>query len=182
MKVVLLAIMGCLFCMLTSCGSAESSYGEDIEQAILLTKETKKDLLKVSIRDVEDLYKVTADLKEDIKKRISGDTLSANLGIAIDALLVSEQRLFGLKVDHDKCSFENRNLQKRLKQLNEDIQNGAGDRSLYFKYVSKEIKLAKVIRKQAENLRKRFDTARQTIQEFKPDLEKFITTTKIYPG
>lgn len=170
-------IIGFVFTF-TSCGSAESSYGVQIEEALKATKEAKKDLLNVSTREVKDLYEVTSDLKEEIKRRINGDTLSASLGVAIDAILVSQQRLFGLKIDHDRCSIENKKLQRRLERLNEDIQSGAGDRSLYFKYVSKETKLAKVIRKQAMDIRKRFETARQTIREFKPELDKYISKTK----
>lgn len=179
MKIKVLLFLGILF--ITACYigcSLESSYGEQLTAALQKSKQAERDLLKIDLKDWKELYIVTSDLKLKMINQHKNDTLSIELGVALDAILVANQRLHGLGVDKVSCKMANLQLAKRLNELLVDIQSGAGNRASYYKHVTRELEETEKISTHAKTLLERFAAAKQAIAQFKPVLDLYLTKNK----
>lgn len=175
MKIKVVLFLGIL--LITSCYigcSMESSYGEKLTAALVKSKQAERDLLKIDLDRWKELYIVTSDLKLKMINQHKDDTLSIELGVALDAILVANQRLYGLGVDKLNCKIANIQLAKRLNELLVDIQTGAGSRSSYYKHVTRELEETEKISSHAKILLERFAAAKQAIAQFKPVLDLYI--------
>jgi hypothetical protein len=159
---------------LSSCSNQKAEIAE-LDKLMALSAAVDRDLAIIDPAEVERLFQISADIKQQFKENVKNDTLDLVFAEELNRFLLANKHLRKLDEQRNECLAANTAAMKRVKQLRTDIANGSGDRSRYAEYVNIETKEMTAIRNHSSELKRRFETAKSAIEQFQPDIERFIS-------
>lgn len=162
-----------LLALLLSCESKLGKFEDDV----LYTKATNDSVAHLLRElDTNQLLKLRGQSKMillDFNIELGNDTLDMKTAGEIDGFIRAYRATDFFTSEFKKLGKAQQEQQKRLKSLQSDLENGAGDRAQYYEYVQFELKEAKEIRKHSLILEKQFIEFKHSYEQFKPIFERF---------
>ncbi|MDR0802323.1 hypothetical protein [Fluviicola sp.] len=156
--------------------SCESKLGK-FESDVLFAKITNDSVANVLQElDTNQLLKLRGQSKMallDFNIELGNDTLDIETAREIDGFIQAYRATDFYTNEIRKLRKAQQEQQKRLKLLQSDIEDGAGDRAQYYEHVQFELKEAEEIRKHSLILEKQFIEFKHSYEQFKPIFERF---------
>lgn len=162
-----------LFTALASCESKLGKFEEDV----LFSKATNDSVQKILRElDTNQVLKLRGESKMmllNFNIELGNDTLDIETAKEIDVFIQAYRATDFFTTEISNLEKAQQEQKKRLKLLQSDIENGAGDRALYYESVQFELKEASEIRKHSQKLEKQFIEFKHSYEQFKPIFERF---------
>jgi hypothetical protein len=159
---------------LTGCSGSTQQHLDDIDALLRSSDSVAFDLNAIDTTLAESLLQQSTGTKEQFKAVVKNDTLSLEFAERLNAYIAGNAGLEDLVEERRSCLQANAAARKRLEDLRSDMENGAGERGKYGNFVRNETREMRVIRQHSVELKQRFDGAKAAIEQFQPDLERFI--------
>ena len=162
-----------LLVFLTSCESKLGKFEEDI----LFTKATndsvQKSLQNLDTVQVLKLRGKSRNMLLNFNMELGNDTLDIATARKIDGFIQAYRATVFFTAEIRQLRKAQEEQRERLQRLQSDIENNAGDRSLYFDHVQFERREAEQLRRHDLLLEKQFIDFKQSYEQFKPTFERF---------
>lgn len=168
-KCVLLLLLSSLF----ACESKLGKFEDDVLFSIQTNDSVEKAL---QMMDTAVILKLRSQSKIMLLKfniELGNDTLDIKTTRQIDDFIQAYRSTDFFTSDIAQLRIAQQEQKNRLILLKTDIETGAGDRSMYYENVQKELSEAKEIRAHCVSLEKQFNDFKQSYQQFKPTFERF---------
>lgn len=164
-----------LLIFITSCESKLGKFEEDVLFSKATNDSVGKLLQKLDTNQVLNLRGKSRNMLLNFNIELGNDTLDIETAREIDGFIQAYRATdyFTTEIRHLRNAQQEQ--EKRLTKLQSDIENGAGDRSVYYDNVQLELKEAKEIRRHSLVLEKQFIDFKQSYEQFKPTFERFKT-------
>jgi hypothetical protein len=159
----------------TACSGSVQQHLDTLDLLIAQSDSVSLELSAIDSVKVDELFLTSSELKKKFKTYVKNDTLELDFARELNAFLLANKQLKELNSEKIACSMANIDARKRLQKLKTDIAGGSGDRSGYTEYVGAETKEMSAIRNHSSDLKRRFETADSVIEQFQPDIERFIS-------
>ena len=159
---------------LTGCSGSTQQYLDDINGLLRVSDSVSFDLKAIDTTLAESLLQQSTQTKEQFKAVVKDDTLSLAFAEQLNAYIKGNAALEDLAEERRSCMQANTDTRRRLEDLRTDMENGAGDRGKYGNFVRNETREMHVIRQHSVELKQRFDSAKAAIEQFQPDLERYL--------
>lgn len=164
------------FILLGTIASCESKLGK-FEEDVLFTKASNDSvqnlLQQLDTNQVLNLRGKSKRMLLDFNIELGNDTLDIGTAREIDGFIRAYRATDFFTTEIKQLRTAQKDQQERLKKLKSDIENGAGDRSVYYEHVQFERKEAAQIREHSLVLEKQFMDFKQSYEQFKPTFERF---------
>lgn len=157
-----------------ACSGSSKQQVAELDALIRVSDSVAMDLRGIDTIVAATLYDQSADVKDRFKASVK-DTLELAFAEELNAFLKGNKQLHGFNREFRECLAANTAVRKRLVALKADIENGSGDRAKYAEFVTLESGQTKAIRTHCIDLKRRFDTSKSAIEQFQPDIERFIS-------
>lgn len=165
-----------LLVLLTIFSACESKLGK-FEEDVLFSKETNDSVQKVLQQlDTNQVLKLRGKSKMmllNFNIELGNDTLDIETAREIDGFIQAYRATDYFTTEIGQLRKAQKEQQERLRKLQSDIENGAGDRSTYYEHVQFERKEAEQIRAHSLRLEEQFMDFKQSYEQFKPTFERF---------
>lgn len=162
--------------LLTFFASCESKLGK-FEEDVLFSKATNDSVQKLLQQlDTNQVLKLRGKSKImllNFNIELGNDTLDIGTARKIDGFIQAYRATDFFTTEIKQLRKAQVEQQERLKKLQSDLENGAGDRSTYYEHVQLERKEAEQIRAHSLILEKQFIDFKQSYEQFKPTFERF---------
>lgn len=168
--------IGSFLILLAFLASCESKLGK-FEEDMLFSKATNDSVLKLLQHlDTNQVLKLRGKSKMmllNFNIELGNDTLDIETAKEIDGFIQTYRATDFFTTEIKQLRKAQTEQQERLKRLQSDIENDAGDRSTYYEHVQLERKEAEQIRAHSLVLEKQFMDFKQSYEQFKPTFERF---------
>lgn len=156
--------------------SCESKLGK-FEDDLLFSKATNDTVHKlIHELDTDQVLKLRGKSKImllNFNIELGNDTLDIQTAKEIDGFIQAYRATDFFTTEIEQLRKAQKDQQERLRKLQSDIENGAGDRSAYYESVQFERNEAEQIRAHSLILEKQFIDFKQSYEQFKPTFERF---------
>jgi hypothetical protein len=159
----------------SACSGSVQHHLDDINAQLRVSDSVSFDLKAIDTTLAEALLQQSTVTKEQFKAVVKDDTLSLEFAEQLNAYVKGNAALEDLVEERRSCMQANTDARKRLEDLRSDMENGSGERGKYGNFVRNETREMRVIRQHSVELKQRFDGAKAAIEQFQPDLERFIS-------
>lgn len=173
-KCVLFVLAGILLVFVNACTGSSRQQVAELNALIRVSDSVAMDLSGIDSVEATTLLERSTDVKIQFKSTVK-DTLELAFAEQLNAFLKGNKQLVGFNREFRECLSANAATRKRLAALKSDIDNGSGDRSKYAGFVARESGEMKAIRAHCIDLKRRFDTSKSAIEQFQPEIERFIS-------
>lgn len=162
--------------LLAALASCEGKLGK-FEEDVLFSKASNDSVQKIlQTLDTNQVLKLRGKSKTmllNFNIELGNDTLDMETAREIDGFIQAYRATDFFTTEIKNLTKAQQEQKKRLKLLQSDIENGSGDRALYYESVQFELKEAAEIRKHSRNLEKQFIEFKHSYEQFKPIFERF---------
>jgi hypothetical protein len=171
----MLRIGACLILLisLVSCESKLGKFEEDVLFSISTNDSVQKLLQKLDTNQLLKLRGKSKLMLLNFNIELGNDTLDIETAQEIDGFIQTYRATDFFTTEIKQLRKGQKEQSIRLQKLQADIENDAGDRSVYFENVELERKEAEAIRKHSLILEKQFIDFKQSYEQFKPTFERF---------
>ncbi len=174
MKGLRICFLGLLFVFLTACSGKKTRYIADLDQLKQTSDSITFDLNKIDINELKALLEQSGGGMELIRKSMTNDTLDFEFAQMLEKYYIAYRDLEVLGGEIRICELSNKLRSKRLGLLKADIENDLGERADYEKNIRTETLELTKIRKHSIELKRRFGEAKSAIEQFQPELERYL--------
>lgn len=162
-----------LLISLASCESKLGKFEKDVQFSKATNDTVQKLLHELDTNEVLELRGKSKMMLLNFNIELGNDTLDIETAKEIDVFIRAYRATDFFTTEIKNLAKAQQEQKKRLKLLQSDIENGAGDRTLYYESVQFELKEAAEIRKHSRNLEKQFIEFKHSYEQFKPIFERF---------
>lgn len=159
--------------IIISCESKLGKFEEDVLFAQATSDSVQNTLQQLDTNQVLKLRGKSKQMLLNFNIELGNDTLSIEMAREIDGFIRAYRATDFFTTEIKQLRSAQKDQQERLKKLQSDIENGAGDRSAYYEQVQFERKEAGQIREHSLILEKQFMDFKQSYEQFKPTFERF---------
>lgn len=159
--------------IIISCESKLGKFEEDVLFAQATNDSVQSILQQLDTNQVLKLRGKSKQMLLNFNIELGNDTLSIEMAREIDGFIRAYRATDFFTTEIKQLRSAQKDQQERLKKLQSDIENGAGDRSAYYEQVQFERKEAGQIREHSLILEKQFMDFKQSYEQFKPTFERF---------
>lgn len=160
--------------LISACSGSVQKHLDDVNALLRVSDSVAFDLKAIDTLAAEALQQQSTGTKEQFKAVVKNDTLSLEFAEQLNAYVNGNAALEDLVEERRSCMQANGEARERLEHLRSDIENGSGERGKYGEFVRNETRGMRVIRQHSVELKKRYDSAKAAIEQFQPDLERYL--------
>lgn len=162
-----------LLAFLSSCESKLGKFEEDVLFSKATNDSVSKLLRELDTNQVLELRGKSKMMLLKFNMELGNDTLDIGTAKEIDGFIQAYRATDFFTTEIKQLRKAQVDQHERLRKLQSDIENGAGDRSAYYEHVQLERKEAEQIRIHSLILEKQFIDFKQSYEQFKPTFERF---------
>lgn len=174
MKLFTVVFLASFIGLFSACSGSVQKHLDDVNALLRVSDSAAFDLKAIDTTLAESLQQQSAGTKEQFKAVVKNDTLSLEFAERLNAYVKGNAALEDLVEERRSCMSANAAARKRLENLRSDMENGSGERGKYATFVRNETREMRVIRHHSVELKQRFDGAKAAIEQFQPDLERYL--------
>lgn len=175
MKGLSFYLVGIVFMLSSACSGKKAQYIADLDQLKQTSDSITFDLNKIEIKELRTLLGQADGGLRLIKESLSDDTLDLEFARMLEKYGMAYYDLMTLEGEIEVCELNSKLRSKRLRLLKADIENDLGDRVDYEKNIKTETRELTKIRNHSIELKRRFEEAKSAIEQFQPELERYLT-------
>ncbi|MDH4473469.1 MAG: hypothetical protein QE487_12750 [Fluviicola sp.] len=175
MKWFSVCFLGLIFVLSAACSGKKAQYIADLDQLKRTSDSITFDLKKINISELEALLVQSIEGLELMKQSFGKDTLDLEFARMLERYYLAYMDLKTLENEIDLCKLGNKLETERIRLLKRDIEYGSGDRVDYEKNIKTETRELTKIRNHSIELKRRFEKAKSAIEQFQPELERYLT-------
>lgn len=166
----------CGLTLLIACSGKTAVWKEELRVAIAGTDSTAFTFRQqLDSTELHHLIGASETIYSSVKTAVSGDTLSIDFAQLLDAFVAAYHNAETLETEYVQCKLANEQLNLRLKNLQQDILNGVGDRTGYCSAVTREKGELTKIRNHCKDIQRRFEALKRAKEQFEPALLRYMS-------
>lgn len=159
----------------TACSGKKAEYIANLDQLKRTSDSITFDLKKIEVKELRTLLGQADGGLRLIKESLSDDTLDLEFARMLEKYGIAYYDLMTLEGEIEVCKLNSKLRSERLRLLKQDIENDLGDRVDYEKNIKTETRELTKIRNHSIELKRRFEEAKSAIEQFQPELERYLT-------
>ncbi|MBI3237641.1 MAG: hypothetical protein HYZ43_02155 [Flavobacteriia bacterium] len=175
MKWFSVCVLGLIFMLSVACSGKKTEYIAALDQLKRTSDSVDFDLDHIAIEEVKTLSEQSFEHLSQLKMAITNDTLDLEFARMLEGYSLAHYDLETLEMEIKVCKMQNELEAKRMLLLKQDVESDAGDRAEYDKNIRFETRELTKIRNHSIELKRRFEKAKSAIEQFQPEIERYLT-------
>ncbi|ASS47325.1 MAG: hypothetical protein A3D31_15890 [Candidatus Fluviicola riflensis] len=164
-----------IFVLSSACSGKKAEYIAELEQLKRTSDSVAFDLKNINVYELKALLTQSGEGLESMRQSIGNDdTLDLEFARMLERYYLAYRDLEILKQEIDLCKAGNKIADERIRLFKKDIEFDSGDRTDYEKNIRTETRELTKIRNHSIELKRRFEKAKSAIEQFQPEIERYL--------
>ncbi|MES2557110.1 MAG: hypothetical protein V4604_13220 [Bacteroidota bacterium] len=167
--------LGMILVLSAACSGKKAGYIAELDQLKRTSDSITFDLKNINVNELKVLLLQSGEGLEMMRQSIGNDdTLDLEFARMLESYYLAFRDLEMLKQEIDLCKAGNKIAAQQIQLFKKDIEFDSGDRADYEKNIRTETRELTKIRTHSIELKRRFDKAKSAIEQFQPEIERYL--------